>query len=153
MVVRAPVEAGPCILQLFIGKLKADPGQLPPGSNLAQIFEDGGTTKPADGSYASLLRTVNRKLFTIYNYKKIKVGAAFNALGAHNENNDFPIFRLMTIPLKALMGKATYSIDGGTVTNKNLFMFCNFVNIDGSNAVGTHNPVLEYWVNLEYNDL
>lgn len=152
LVVRAPVDTGPVILQLFIGKLKPDPSKLPDAINLSQIFEDGAITKPADGTFSSLLRSVNKNLFTIYNYKKIKIGVASHALPAYS-NNDFNIFKLMKIPLKSLMGKATYSIDGGTVTNKNLFMFCNFVNLQGVAVSGIHNPVIEYWVDLEYNDL
>ncbi|AXH77958.1 MAG: putative capsid protein [Circoviridae sp.] len=139
----------PLIVQIFIGKLKHDPARLPTPDELREIFQDGGNARAADGSFQSLLRTVNRDMFTIYNYKKIKLGPA--ASTASGSNNDFDLFRLMNITLKSLMGKVVYSTDGGIVTNKKLFMFCNYVNMDGTTS--SFSPKLEWWVDLEYNDL
>lgn len=135
------------ILQLFIGFRKETPGAIPTAAELTRIFDDGGGTAPADGTLFSLMRSVNRDEFRIFNYKKIKVGHA-NAAGF--VNNDFPAYRMVTIDLTKHLGVVKWSSLGG-ITNKHMYLWCNWVNPDGT-VPDVANPKLNFYLDYTYTD-
>lgn len=150
MVIQSPTNDA-AILQLFIGTYKATPGSLPTAGQLGQIFDDGAGTASADGTLLSLLRSVNTDVWRIYNYKQLKIGR--QNLSGSVQNNDFPLYRKLTIDLTKHLGKLKFpSGAAGPPTNKHLYIFCNWVNpLTGTSS--TDPPKVQYYMDYTYTDL
>jgi len=151
MIMVAPPTSGSAILQVFIGKVRRFPTILPNAVELATIFDAGGTTAPADGSYGSLIRSINKEVWNITYYKQFKLALANSTNYA---NNDFKAYQKISIDLtKQLGGICKYSTDNNNEpTNKHLYMFCNWVN-PASGLLSAVPPKLTYYVDYEYADM
>lgn len=137
------------ILQLFIGKFKSLPGTPPTAAQLTGIFDDGSGTAAADGTLLSLLRSINSDMFTIYRYKRVKVG---NSTAAGFTNNEFPAYRTFSIDVTKHLGLLKYNGElVSSPTNKHFYMFCNWVNPDGTTP-DAQPPRVQYYLDFTYTD-
>lgn len=143
------------ILQIFIGKLKENPSARPTQADLKKIFDDGLGTAEANGTMFSLMRRLNRDVFTINHYKKYKIGTAIPITGELAvPNNDFPSYRFITIDLMKVLGGKLRFESGATPsypTNKHLFMFCNWVN--PVLGLSSFPPLMKWYLDCTYTDL
>lgn len=138
------------ILQLFIGYHRETPGILPTSPQLVNIFDDGATGAPANGSLLSLMRSVNRDVFRISHYKKLKIGHADATAFA---NNDFPAYRMLSIDITKHLGLLRYTGSGAVApNNKHLYMFCNWVNARNG-VLSDRPPRVQYYLDFTYTDL
>lgn len=147
-----PTNAIPTVLQIFIGTLKGNKQTVPSSADLALLYQDGGTaTTVVDPSRLSLLRSVNRDLFNIDRYMKIKLAPANNA--SLTSNNDYKYTVMKTINLRSLLG--TWIFDDSTTndpTNKDLYIWAHWIDMSNGN-IDSVPPVLEYYTTIEYTDL
>lgn len=153
MLLNSPISEQ-IVLQVFVGYFKASPGTLPSGASLLNIFDDGGGVSSADGTLLSLLRSINTDQFRIIHYSRNKLGPATG--GAGLTNNDFAIYRTKSIDLTKHLGTLKYSyVDATPPTNKHLYLFMNWVNVDGSISSGAANdlPRVQYYLDYTYTDL
>lgn len=146
------LNAAPVILQLFVGYIKQVPGTLPSAFSLTQIFDMGSSVAAADGTPTSLMWNINRDYFTIIHYSKTKLGGSNTSALA--SNNDFPALVMKTINLKTFNGVLKFNDNNANPTNKQLYLFANWVN-PALPAGGdtTHYPQLSYYVDYAYTDV
>lgn len=143
----APTTA-PLVVQMFIGRLKQDPAQLPNATDLTRIYQDGAGSAGADGTMLSTIKDINTDYFQIVAYRKFKLGAASNGTLLH-ANNDFPFFQEFVIN-DLLKGDVTFN-DALTPVNKFLYMWCTATTL--YDAATTAAPVLcRYYISCEYTD-
>lgn len=133
------------VVQMFIGRLKQDPSQLPNAVDLTRIYQDGGGVAGADGTMLSTIRDINTDYFNIVAYRKFKLGRADAAL----PNNDFPLYQEFVIN-DLLKGEVVYN-DALTPVNKFLYMWCTWT---GLNSVATTVAHVEcrYYLSVAYTD-
>jgi len=68
-------------------------------------------------------------------------------------NNDFPMFVMKKIKLKSLYGTIKFRDDAGVITQKNIYIFCNYVRADGSlPGVQLAPPTLQWFVDYQFTD-
>lgn len=141
----------PALVQVFIGTMKGNKMTAPTSAELADIYQDGSSQASFDATRLSLLRNVNRDLFTINRRMQLKVGPANSAT---NANNDFPLLVRKTIALPSLMGTWIFNdAPDTTPNNKELFIWCTATNmLDGSVITQINMPTLEYYTVIEYTD-
>lgn len=138
----------PCILQLFLGFYRQDPGTAPNASALLNIFDAGSTTAPADGTPITLLYSINSDGFRILNYKQIKIS---QSSAVNLNNNDFPAYRKFGIDITKYLGNLKYQPSAVTPTNKHLYLFCNWVNPLA--ATSSQPPTMHYYLDYTYTDM
>lgn len=142
------------VLQVFVGYFKTSPGTLPSAASLLNIFDDGGGVAPADGTLLSLMRSVNTDQFRIISYTRHKLGPQIGGGGL--SNNDFPIYKTKYIDLTKALGTLKFShIDATPPTNKHLYLFMNWVQVDGAISGGAANdlPRVQYYLDYTYTDI
>lgn len=149
------VNSKPCVLSIFIGYLKNNRGELP-NAYYGQLFEDGNSSLPWNGTMVRTLRKVNKRMFSVLHRYDFKIGLSTTT---NMSNNDFSTFIRKKIPLKELLGKVTYTDDDvfASAHNKDLYMFASYCNIDDSidpisTDATTRQVDLLYFVDIEYKD-
>lgn len=146
----------PCELHVWIGHLRQSRNENP-DAFLNQIYQDGSSVLPWNGSMLRTIRKTNKDLFTIYKKMVFKIGGATSTSTQFN-NNDFPILQRKTISLKPLLGTITYGDDGGASNfDKDLWMWMSYVYIDDTIDNLAVSPGLKpvdflYFVDTEYKD-
>lgn len=133
------------IVQMFIGRLKQDPSQLPSATDLTRIYQDGSGSAAADGTMISTLRDINTDYFQIVAYRKFKLG-----FSTGSGNNDFPLYQEFVIN-DLLKGDVTFN-DALTPVNKFLYMWCTYTDL-ADTAVNTSLTVAaRYYISCQYTD-
>lgn len=141
----------PQIVTIFIGYTKGSRTTLPGTASLAKLFNDGPTSTGMDNTTLSLMRTVDKNFFTIFKRITFKLGGSTSPTAPLLSNNDFPVFVNKKISLTPLLGKLLYSNDQFNNYNKQLYMWCQYTNIDSSLA--TYPPILNWYVDGAFTDL
>lgn len=150
-------DARPCIVQVFVGYYRPNPGEIPTPANLTNIFDAGENSSSADGTLLSLVRPVNKDAFHIAAYKQFKVGGSTGgSLTTDNDNNDFPLYQAATVNLSKEFGTLTFNAPSNVPSNKHLYMFCNFVYAVGTLHPGIGSdarPRVTYYLDYRYTDV
>lgn len=147
----------PCEVHIWIGYMKQERNAVP-DAYFGQIYQDGGSVLPWNGSMLRTLRKNNTDLFTIFKKMVFKIGPA-TTTGPSFINNDFPIMQRKVISLKPLLGTLTYGDDGSSSNfNKDLWMWASYVYIDDTIDNLAVSPALKpidilYFVDVEYKDM
>lgn len=138
----------PCILTIFIGYTKGKRSVTPSSADTVRIFNDGNTSTGMTGLTLDLLRTINNDVWTVKRYD-FKLGNSEG--GTIYPNNDFPVFVNKKISLAPLLGQLIYTNDQFDNYNKNLYMFCQWTNINS--LASSYPPILNYYVDGLYKDM
>lgn len=124
---QVPAGIGQWNVRLFIGKLKTSNSQ-PNTTDLNILLRTGAFTEPFNSTNGlSLVRSVNKELFTIYYDKIHKIGFqngnnASVSTGLHN--NDYKLSKLLTINLtKKIIKKLVFTEGLNTPTNMGIYMW------------------------------
>jgi len=147
-----PSQATPYIVTIFVGYVKGDRGVLPSATSLASILDLGGSSTGYTGITQDLLMRVNTDRFSCIR-KNYKLGVSAPATGASFQNNDFPCFQNVKIPIKALLGKIQFIRDSGTIINRPIYMWAQFTAINSVNVSTSVAPNLMYYLDVQYKDM
>jgi len=144
-----PATDVPLVVQMFIGRLKQDPAQLPSSTDLGRIYDDGSGSAGADGTMLSTLRDINTEYFNIVAYRKFKLGIAIGT-GNTYANNDFPLCQEFVLN-DLLKGEVIFN-DALTPVNKFLYMWCTATRLDSATTSAAP-CVCRYYISCQYTDI
>jgi len=145
-------QALPYLVTIFVGYVKGSRTTSPSASNLASILDLGGSTSGYTGMTQDLLLKLNTDKFSCIR-KNYKLGVSAPATGASFQNNDFPCFQNVKIPIKALLGKIQFIRDSGTIINRPIYMWAQFTAINSVNVSTSVAPNLMYYLDVQYKDM
>jgi len=146
-----PATNVPLVVQMFIGRLKQDPAQLPSATDLGRIYDDGSGSAGADGTMLSTLRDINTEYYNIVAYRKFKLGTATSAATTSAfANNDFPLCQEFVLN-DLLKGEVIFN-DALTPVNKFLFMWCTATRLD-STTTAIAPVICRYYISCQYTDI
>jgi len=145
-------QALPYMVTIFVGYLKGARTTVPTNANLATILDLGGSTTGYTGLTSDLLLKVNSDRFSCIR-KNYRLGLAQANSGSAYQNNDFPVFQNIKIPVKSVLGKIQFNNDSGSGINRPVYMWAQFTAVNSVNQLTTIAPTVFYYLDVEYKDL
>lgn len=138
----------PAIISIYVGYVKADRSTVPNPFKLTQFLQDGSSATSLNNTTLSLLRNVNKDLFTITNSVRFKIGQSTGGMN----NNDFPAYVNKKMNIKSLLGKMRYN-DTESAPSKDLFIWMHVTGIDGQPIFMSSRPyIVNYYLDTEFKD-
>ena len=143
-------------VQVWIGRVKSDPGRAPNMTDITKLCDDGsGAVNASDGSMLTTLRDNNTDYFDIVAYRRFWLGGSASMTGVGGPfygNNNFSAQK--TIVIKNLVkGKVTFADAQNGFNDKNLFMWYTFTTLDGSLLTVSVPVEGQYYISGTFSDL
>jgi len=145
-------QALPYLVTIFVGYVKGSRTTSPSASNLASILDLGGSTSGYTGMTQDLLLKLNTDKFSCIR-KNYKIGLSAPSSGLGYQNNDFPVFQNIKIPIKALLGKIQYNSDSSSGINRPVYMWAQFTAVNSLPQAISVAPTIFYYLDVEYKDM
>jgi len=151
----APVE-----VEMFLGRTRGVPGEIPVVVDFNNLFQSGGTTFGPAGNLNDLLSEVNLDYWTIKKRWRHKIGFAGNngtgaiAASQYFNNNDFKLNVVKKLNITKLCPKTLkFNDSNNTVQGPGLFFFYQALNAGGGTNGSTALPChITYWIDIHYED-
>lgn len=139
----------PCILRMFVGKLKSTIGS--PAGNFSNLFNVGNTSVAPINNALDTMRDVNRDYFTVIKQKQFKIGNSQATVG--QSNNDFNFCVKQSIELTRKGDKMIKYNDTGGIQNYGLYCWFIVVPADGTTSITVQDDYnIMYDIEAKYTD-
>lgn len=150
----------PSMVQIFLLRLKQNPGLLPTATQLQNIVQVGSTTTSLSGTVSDIaLNSWNQDLFYVktfvhrVGYSSVN-GAGSSAGAQFYNNNDYSLSVIRKHDITKLVASEMVFDDGNsTHLRKNIFFGFQCVNPLGTVLSSTQTPVrINWWCDIIYED-
>lgn len=150
----------PVVVQMFLGRLKGCPGELPAVADFNNLFQLGSSVLGPQGNLTDMVSSINKDYWDIQKGWSHKVGfSGYNGTGAianlqYFNNNDFKLNVIKKLDITKYVQKVLKFNDGNnTVQGKNLFLFYQALSANGSTNGSTVLPCnINFWIDIQYED-
>lgn len=150
----------PTVVQMFLGRLRGCPGEIPAASDFNNLFQLGAGVLAPAGNISDLISNINKDYWDIQKGWTYKIGyAGYNGTGAiaanqYFNNNDYELNVIRRMDITQYVQKTLKFNDGNNTTSgKNLFFFFQALNAQGGTNGSTVLPCsINYWVDVQYED-
>jgi len=150
----------PTVVQMFLGRLKGCPGELPAAADFNNLFQLGSSVLAVQGNITDVVSDINKDYWDIQKGWTHKVGyAGYNGTGSiaasqYFNNNDYKLNVIKRLDITKYVQKVLkFNDSNNTVQGKNLFFFFQALNAQGGTNGSTVLPcTINYWIDIQYED-
>jgi len=149
----------PVEVDLMLGYHRQNPSLIPNSTLINELFQNGNTQTPPVGDVGDLVSDINKDAWIIKKRWRHKIGFASatgtgSQVGAqYHSNNDFKFNVVKKINITKLLPAKLHFNDGGSMTDRGLFLMFQAVPATGGVGAAVVTPVtIHYWVHFEYED-
>jgi len=150
----------PTEVELFLGRVKLTPGELPIAADFSVLFQQGASSASPGGNLGDLIADVNTDYWCIKKRWRHKIGyAGYTGSGSiaslqYYSNNDFKMNVVKKMDITSLCPKTLkFNDSNNSVQGPNLFFFYQGMHAQsGNGGASTLMCNIKYWMTIHYED-
>lgn len=158
--VSSNVSPVPTIVEMYLGRIKIAPGDIPGATDFTVLFQNGSSSIAPVGTLKDLVSNINNDYWTIKKRWSHKLGfAEYGGQGGiaqqqYFTNNDFKLNVVKKLDITSIYPKVLKFNDAtNQVQGDGLFLFYQAVSANGNDTGSTQQTAnIDFWIDLQYED-